>query len=342
MATDALIPMKLITPIRPQVLTNQSVAFNHGTLLDNGQNLNRNMENIVEILGGIDTILQIHLHQTELPSLTNYQLQQLNNIIISANNHNKISDVSILQISASNTLIHRIFKWNTATTFINILLSKYLTGFIGFLWILWIIEWFLDAFTNNEFSQIYFIKVWDWISILFFVPYVMLVCTSVNITIAKQIFLTFECWLKLLYYLRFWICSGLSIQQAKIYSLGYIINAHVQHIGFFSFILMYNVIDGLQISFRHKALVLTLGATYATLHAFHLTFQLNADQPFYHEQISIFGREYDIDLEEFMAASYRVLAIFMWKQTIYSMYRPDLATSLYKPVRIIFRHDQCI
>ena len=339
MTTEILLTDQSFHQMDPHMLTNEIVALNHQSLLNNGKNVQKDLENVIKILGGIDTILQIHLHQQQLPSLSTDQLQQLNNILLSIDNNNtklQSSQTSVLIASTSETLLHRIFKLQTALKIMDILFSKYMTCLIGILWIIWIIDWSLLTYAPSTQTKTTSLSyIWPWIFVPIFMPYATLVCLSMNMSIAKQILLTFEFWFKLLYYVRFWVCHILTVvMYQENFTFIYVLNQQFQHLSFFLFVTIYGVVDGLNISFGYKVIVLTLGSVYATAAAIFHTFR-TFDNDVY-KTFVIFGQQYTADLNAFMGSSWRILAIFMWKQTILSMYKPDVATSLFKSVKIVW------
>ena len=87
------------------------IQSNHQILIANDIFININA--IINILGGADSVLQ-HSLSTQNVSLTNKQLNQINNILLTQINVLNLAEPSdfeimtpILKVSAENTLLHK-------------------------------------------------------------------------------------------------------------------------------------------------------------------------------------------------------------------------------------------
>ncbi len=310
-------------------ITRADVKQNHQMLIENEISINSNMDTIITILGGSDFVLQHFLSIENQSSLTTTQLHQINNILsllpIKHNMENvTVTPDPILSVSSEHTPLHRCCMKHTVSKLWNILYGKVLSTFFTLFLISHLVIYFY-AVINNHYD---FSPIWD-IYYSFFVlligTYLSLTLLSLNTVIVKEILMTFEFWFKLLYFLRYWICVIISYKGFTLVN-GY----------YFCMVLgliVFCLLDGLQVPFRVKASVLVIASLYATSIAINWTFFLPSAPYIYTLHLDK-THSFEIDIVSFGASSMRIVAIFMWKQTIYSMFRAPKSTLIKIPVEI--------
>eukprot|EP01084_Bolivina_argentea_P045692 84103_1 len=124
--------------ITPDSITLNNVQLNHQQLMDNNKSVASHTEQIIDILGGIDVVLQscfAHIGD----GLHTEQLKRINNIITSidsfeqstritqhrtAASEQEIDDNPPLIVSTENTFFHKMLKHELASKIISILYSR--------------------------------------------------------------------------------------------------------------------------------------------------------------------------------------------------------------------------
>ena len=304
----------------------QHITNLHQLLIDSKKDLNYKMQELVDAMGGLNAMLQLYL---SAQSSSKQDLIQIHNILLSVSKSSPTTCTftPILQVSTTNTFLHRICDDHIALKIRNIVFSKFINIYITLGWVGWIICILLNQFqTENDITTQIF-NVYYWLFCPVFIIFCIFSLLSLNIITTKYILNTFEFWFKLFYFIRFWICGTIVLKMNPDEQF----KRQLALISFFIFFLLYCLLDGLKATYKYKAGVLAFGAIYVSLIALIATFQSKVE---YYWEWNFLGHNDNINVTSLVASSLRIVAIFMWKQTFYPMYRSDRATLIKKSVKI--------
>ena len=323
--------VELISNIATHVSAD-TVQQKHLDLLNNGFVTENKSTDLITVLGGMDNILKHYLSNADELGLDTIKLQQIDNILDSIKTP-KVAQLQtsletpILALSRKNTFIHKWFKESTADKINNII-----TGKIG-LWFLGILS--LVALTNSGLSQAYIwfgsgatrlemLEITDILAtflIILGIIYYILILLCMNKTATKMIITSFEFWFKLSYYVRYVIFDQIFYYRFIGKSIFNIFDVTSNHIAFLLFMLIYSFIDALCLPIKIRNIVLIIGALVWTLPAISSTYMdlhLHNDQRY----LKLWNGKFTIDLVYWIATSWRIVSIFVWRQTVLSfMYR---------------------
>ena len=105
----------------------ENVQNNHSELLEKGYSTSDRMEELINILGGMDKVLSQYLSNNNPFNLSTQQLSEINHILLSISNtdnqQNNDND-SILYLSKKNTFLNKIFSESMTEKIINIIFGK--------------------------------------------------------------------------------------------------------------------------------------------------------------------------------------------------------------------------
>ena len=306
-------------PSNPESITTTDVQNNHQILMANNKPVN--IDAIINILGGADFVLQ-HFLSTQNAALTKEQLNQINNTLLTQINVSNLTEslefeipTPTLKVSAENTFLHKYCHKQTVNKIINTILSKYTSAIFVILMIITLIM-DIHKFKVNTYWSIFFL-----IGYLYCGPFLILQILSLNKTTTKYILKSFEFWFKLFYYIRHWIAS-IMINGFSLANTGLLL---------FLGTIIYGLLDGLQLPLRYKGTCLVIGAVLFTWIGIRWTFFMD------HEEYIYTLNGWEIDLVSMGASSIRIVALFAWKQTIYSIVYPLTSTLILKQVRILWK-----
>eukprot|EP01084_Bolivina_argentea_P317321 550160_1 len=308
-------------------VTMEDVKRNHENLLNNEQSLENKMVKTIDILGGIDAVFSTLLTNPKIISLTKDQLYQLNEVILSINSEDSDERGPILIVAKSNTFLHHICNENISFKIIDIMFNKTATVILAITSIILII-------INSLYKSLgIFFYIIQWSIFSLFIPYLILVLLSLSITTTKQIMMSFEFWVKTYYLLRFWIFASLFWWYHNTPNTSTIVWRILEALALFMYIWVYCLMDGLQASFRFKAIVWTFTSIFMLFIAFTwIVDEWNGvETPM---QITLFNKIFHIEPHSLATSSIRTVVLFMWKKTIYSIYKSDKATSIKRSVQI--------
>ena len=303
MATDSLL---LNSVAYNDIIDAQCVLNQHSQLLTSGCNIERDQEKIISAMGGIDTILQHYLQNRLLDSI---QLRSIHSIL--KENKSKTSSLQDLPIygtitlDTKNTFLHQIFNYQTAENIINFVYHRYVATFL-FICIAYHsisvgIEYIHDRsswFRSPGYQ--YPVFCIDTMAISYFI----LVILSVNRKAFKFSIKSFEFWLKLYYAVGLLISSYLYIIYEKHMTGKELLLHGARYVQVITVIIVYSLMDGINISSWIKAALGVAFAVYISVFAIYYTFLESAGY-----ELELFGSS--ISLVDFIASSNRVLSIFL-------------------------------
>ena len=312
--------------------TAKHVNERHQLFMDNGNSIPS--DKLIAILGGTDAILKHYLSSDNLSPLTSHQLQEINGLLNTANDEqfnenpsvNETTNIEspVIFVLHKNSFLHQInsniadkvsnfaFSSITAIVFVVSLLAATTIG--------WIIpEWFYNVYL--------------WIFYVSLFLYGAIVLLLLNRTVTKLIIRTFEFWFKMSYLIRFIIgllvftmkCSGKS-KTDKAFNV-------VHSIVMVVYMTSFCFLDGVKMPLKIKATVLVFFSLVVVYLAFENT--VASYQPYYSCAIPIFGG-YKLDAIEMTNVAWRIIAIFMCKQTFYSIFKQPKSSLISKPVKILW------
>lgn len=292
---------------------------------------------LIEILGGMNKILEQILLESNPFNLDSQQLKQIDDIIVSSKQHNtsyhvtarQNSNGSIHYLNKYDTHIHLLFGQYYGTKIINALFSITMTVIIISLISVWVI-WAIIQATNS----LYIIpnigwQIYLWIHHFITISYGVLVILSVNRKLFRKLWLTFDFIIRFIYGLRIILCEIL-------------ITIHFNFDGYrsvFSVVKVFmativvccsSVIDGLPITFKIKIILLGLVAILYTFITFRSALYLEANYGYTVHLSGILS----VNLQELNTSSYRIIALFAWKQFYISLRNRHTATTITQPVQL--------
>eukprot|EP01084_Bolivina_argentea_P254936 428697_1 len=336
-----------LTTIDSRNIILNTVRQNHIDLMDNNQSIDTAIVELVNILGGIDVLLQQLLSPSNCSQLTNDELSQINGVLASFSN-NKVTEltevsndwddiqsvISVKMVDERNTFLHRVCckKYKpVADELVNYLFGKYLIWCWGFLMITLVVITTIDYIIGSISTFVMLFK--DLFTVILTLPFCIIWVLSLNISVTKQIMKKFEFWFKFFYFMRYWICSSVIYNNHK--TAQEIAGNIFVDITLFLLYIIYCFMDGLKLSSTFKVFVLVSGSIYMTVLAIYWTFLIDKT-----ENISIYTL--NIDLKILTATSLRTVVVFMWKQTVLSWLKPNSSTYFKQPISINYERRNTI
>ena len=168
--------------------------------------------------------------------------------------------------------------------------------------------------------------------------YIPLVLLSLNRRVTASICKTFEFWFKMAYSIQYLICFSVkwkaySYQHADF--VGTMMAGELTQIPLVLLVILFSLVDGLQIPLRFKIIVLILWSIVFTAFMIHfMVLQTRSGNR--QDYIDLFGY-FTVDVVSLQSSSLKIICIFLWKQAVLSVYRRDESTMLSEPVIIQWR-----
>ena len=305
-------------------ITVDLVSNNHQLFMHKEKTMNANK--LIEILGGTDAILQHYLSSKDSSSqLTTKQLHQINELLVNDTNTGIHGD--ILLASSENTFLHLIFGPKIGSTIRDIMYSRMMLFIIGLVLLTWFITVLLaatDIVTSVVTYNISHIIIYSVVGVFEF-----LLFWTLNRTTTKLILQTFEIYFKMIFFVEFWIFSTICYGEwAQInMTLNTIYNI-ITCMG----VLLFCLVDGLKMSFGVKATLSMLVVSLFTLSSVYWSILYTTPS---HRSIHLWnGYSFDLDAREWTANAIRILTIFAWKQTIYSIFKAPKSPVIMSSIKI--------
>ena len=295
----------------------------HQTQLMNGNN-ERNMRKLVEILGGIDQILSDYLKPDSNMILSNDQLQAIENIIESKPSETNVADDKqsiVYTFNKSNTFLHSIFGLQRGNKILNLIFNK----------LLWIIMALANVMAYIFSVMLEFdsfpILICIMLMLIGNVIVLIFILLSVNRNLFNRSIKHFVFWFKTLTVIQTLTITTiieLVYEKEELWSTGYgIVLTFCMRLFGILCVIIFSSIDGYAASRGFKfifglgmSLLYTKIAVYATFNAKLVPAEI---------QIS---SALNISLRSIQASGYRVLSIFLWRQTILTMIKKDKCVNI--------------
>eukprot|EP01084_Bolivina_argentea_P007815 14670_1 len=313
-----------------ETITKQEVAKLHATLLTNGKNHDDDTLSIVRIIGGIDYILQDYLHKNN-KSLSDKKIIQLHQFLSipskyriknvsqhtiqkSAENKENLSNKPILILQTTDTFLNSFFGSQIANQLQKLIWHKIT---LSLMFLIWLIAKVIDII----FSSL-FIDIFKWIFSIIHSSWYILTLMSTNRFAASKIIKTFEFWFKIYFcvmgqiarivYFHVLHTNGQTKATSNVASA-------VTLLLFFVLVFMFDAIHDPSHKIRKFVIpmILLLGLNYGFYSVLreYFSFSSNGIDP----SIITISNSIQISLLSVIANSYRIISIFLIKQSI-SMY----------------------
>ena len=167
------------------------------------------------------------------------------------------------------------------------------------------------------------------ICLVIIIIYQVLLLSLLNRTVTGFIVQSFEFWFKMIYATRLCVCSAIRMICQPLSSI-FVVTHVMNYIMVILGILVFCFLDGLSVPLRVKTTFLVLLSAAACMVAASMTF---SD----HEScvMHLFG-SIELDVVDSEAGTWRILAIFICKQTFYSIFKQPKSSLIYKSVKILW------
>ena len=316
---------------------NETYLINeHQMFMDNGRSLDTN--ELVKILGGSNAILKHYLSSNNLSPLTNQQLHSINQLLTATIDDTKTdtsahdNDQSLtLIVSTKNTYLHQLLREDIADKLIRITFSKTVVVFMGIItasmFVYSLAVWSCGNFNmiSSDYWDIYYIS---WF--LLMSTYTSLWLLSMNRTAVKLILKTFEFWFKMFHAIRYSVCYviiRMHLNNGILTAWNILTSISVILVVFVGCLL-----DALQIPLRAKTIILINTSLCFSLYAYNYTLTTSDVYIIY---VDVW-KNYSFEMFGLISSSLRILAIFLWKQTFYSIFRRPESAVIKKSVKIMW------
>ena len=310
----------------------------HDRQINNGYNNDENQDSIIEILGGIDEILHSILRDTTSDLLQQHKMDALHQILMSHNNLTPMqynNDTSLedrkstkpewcYHFDDENTFLHSIFSENTANKILQILHGP----IIKIVLVLAIIIWFGVGISTDfrAISQAISTLILD---IFLIIPWLLCWLLSANKKATRLILTSFEFWFKLFYLFVYQfanVTDVFAINADNFESIEWkyveIIISTVTSVIFYIVVVLF---DAININKIWKfAISGALAAWWIAFAVGHRSSKFEANEEYFNSSITIKvynGYDVNLNTRDIRLESLQVLAIFLAKQAIFTMFR---------------------
>ena len=348
---DAVLLRETVTVINPESTSTDNISVdivlqNHRYLLQNGGDTDDKMKQLIELMGGMDSVLNEYLLNHR--QMNEAKLHSINKIILSKNKLiNQASrhcsrenfsmsvlnavDNPVMYLSVENNLLYKMVGKQTAERLIKFMTSTWMVILTLILGISAVIGYCLWMWARNYISitMYNFLCLWSIIINALSTIWALLAFSILNITAVKGI-ASFSCIFKLLYFFRGFVCWSIYQSRKETADKLFIITEITMFISFLCIYTTYSFIDGFYISKRYTTIVSISGAIIFTVLTFSFTYAEAMDSSDIRYLSVIDGTS--IDLVSWAASSMRVVCIFVWRQTIYTLWKPEKSTLMQKTV----------
>lgn len=298
--------------------TQSRMSLMRNTISNSVDKLQRNRDQLVAVLGGMDGIL---LHYIDADVLTEQQLESIHSILLSPPVVYSVSQplptYGTIVLDETNTFLHHIFSVQSAECLIKWIYHRF-TIVIAFIYCVLhvIIGAYIWIGNHHSLSNgfLFALFLFDFISSTYFI----LLILSGNRKAFRFCMKSFEFWIKILYAFRMMIASTTYVilkNQTSVW--GVLDRLFGRYLLIMVATVLYSSMDGLRLRPRIKT---AFGGTLASFVTIYAVYETLLAEP-YHVQIGSFT----IDLLDIMARSNRVLSVFLWKQAILSTWKQGKA-----------------
>ena len=316
---------------RIDIITMEDLNRQHEAYLNNGGCIQSNK--LVEILGGADAVLSHYLSTNNLSSLTTLQLQKIDALLNHSDHHlignkeNTKIESPILLASNTNTILHHIIKRDIADKVRQFIFNRITTAIVA---IAWVICALISAVLVKYYQYSYYLLLFLCCLLL---THMFLLLLMLNKRITTLIAHTFEFWFKMVHLIRFiigdFLIAGKCHHYDDVTGIGAYTWISVRSIAGMMIVLLFCLLlDGLKMPLRIKIAVLMLWSITYTIIAVQFAFLTKETCT-----VSFFNL-FTLDIVSLMGGSLRILAIFAWKQTFYSMFKAPKSAVIIKSVKV--------
>ena len=299
---------------------NEFISIDEFDAMLSNKNHDHITDEIVAALGGIDKMLIEYIritreHENE-ELLSGPDMQKIANIVSTVPTaptesmwdnlykRAKLMD-NTFHFSSSDTVWHSIiFDQQVADRIVAVTLSRYMWTFLGIA----IVILFACCF------EMYLGAALATLAII--VPFLVLMILSCNIPSLLLILCTFDFWMKVGYSIILAIASGIYMRGLNVWSAEWITALDLNFVLIVLLIVNVSLIEGYhgnwKVTFIFGLIVSLIFSWCAVL------WTLNP-YAFKEQQFELWSG-YSIGLQEWMASCYRVLSLFLWKQTLMAAY----------------------
>ena len=326
---------------------------------------------IVEAMGGIDSIISEYISESTDVSLSETQLKAMKNILtpnvqipvpaaptenvsklktfLSQKDVESSADSFYYTFYDSDKFMHCIFKAETVRKIERMLFSKCMPVTIGILRYIFIfnILHIPPLQIRNNFSLFWLITLnalgrYHWLtsiaiisSSICFVPYNLLWSLEMNRAAFSLVIWSFDFWMKMGYALLFILFDDIrDYHKERDFNLGVCLSGNIIIILVF---IVLSSFDSLNVRRIYKLHFCVITALFQTLFWIQFTFLLPAEAD-YVMVIQAFNSE--ISCSQMIANAAGVLAIFVWKEAFYMYYYKDQCASIYISPHILWKEKR--
>jgi len=323
------------------MISRDDVLTNLEKLLANNETTNNNIYQLIEIMGGMDTVLRGYLLNTSLSFQPNKsQLSKINDVLVTIDQqgekkreqkrkpkftYNGID--SVLTVSKDDTILSQIFTKSIASQIINIIYSRVATVLCVMFVIAGTVINFIPIFETT-----YIIQMVIYAAFIFYLSFVLL---SLNRAIVKEIVLSFEFWFKSAYFVRYIIAEQLILHNEDATTQSIVCQSFGESV-IFLFLWFFWCVDALQMSYFYEAIVMTFSATYCVIYSV----KYEIDEYWHHDHdrcdVTLGVGEFSLTIDAcgWYAESWRILTLFVCMQTFRALYKRNKARLVKTDVEI--------
>eukprot|EP01084_Bolivina_argentea_P046902 86384_1 len=290
-------------------------------------------EKLVKILGGYSAILNNYLSSDKSSPLTNKQLRAIHQLLSIPNNINHVRKTGnkhvnseVLTLSSNNTFFHGTFQTHIADRIIAFIFSKILVFIVSVMTFSFTILQMVISTSSSSWHWCFLI--WNCIMFIYCIGWLL----SLNKRATVLIMNTFEFWFKIFYCFRLLLCWFIWMQnwKSKFSSVTVVLDVIV----FVMTVTAFCFLDAIKLQTTFKATLLIFISILWTVVTYKYTFA-----PKHLITLKVYlWREFCLELEimSLCASSMRIISIFAWKQTYYSIFKKTQSSLIKRAVRIVW------
>lgn len=292
---------------------------------DSRDAINHHSDEIIESLGGIDKILTEYIRisqQFETAELLSMdQIQRISDILRYSEAPpstiwDRLYSKAKLQndtfhLSRSDTVIHWIGNHHqNCDRLISFIFSKIAMLCASAVFFLWTLVFSMDSHLQTN-SWLFGLEL---VVITILMVYTMMVILSSNRYAFLLVFSGFDLWMKLFYAVTGGIASVIYAQRTEDHSNIVVFQA-LTFVGLFLIIVMASLIEGYAASWKWSLALSLVLSLLASWQAIRTTLTVDWKESEFEIMSGV-----TIELTSYIAESFRVLSLFLWKQAIYTAY----------------------
>ena len=290
-----------------KILNEEDVREVHQQQLALGRTNDHHIAQFVKMLGGIDSILDDYLSSENGHRLTQLQLQQIHELITSED-HQSDKPHLTFRFDTANSYIVSLFGWNIAIKILKVLNSWIPTVVHVMCLIICLLLVFL---VPQKYPIPMVISLC--ICMCTWTPFAIMWWMGIDKKALKMIINSFEFWFKFGYAILYAIFSVIYCTNMFGWHMFIAIGISMKVIWITLYVSSF---DGVNKSRFVKTLCSCIAATLLTI--LSLVYEFYMD-----DYIMNLSWNYSVSVTDKLSDSARVLALFLWKQTILTYWRPN-------------------